>query len=384
MDNTHIQSFWYLLWKEFKKHKAALVGLFIILAFASLALLAPLLGAWLDLDPYKQNALKRYQQAGTRLELSSSEKEAWLEAWKNQYPTLWSELQISLANLPEYTWSSAEDVPYEWIEKAKAERLVILEQLPDKLQQTLQGVKHELDSYHPLGTDELGRDVLARLLYGARVSLGVALLVALSSSLIGLIVGAIAGYYGGFWDSVLMRLTDALLSLPLMPVLIVMSSLSLQKLPLVGSVVSAQDEGLWKLVLILVSFSWMGVARLVRAEVLSLKQREFIWAAKIIGARDLRIFIRHLVPNVLASVLVAVTLGIGESIQFEAALSFLGLGIQQPTPSWGNMLFNAQEIILESPLLALLPGLCILTVTIAFNYVGDGLQKALNPRARQR
>lgn len=384
MSNIHIQSFWYLLWKEFKKHKAALLGLVVILAFASLALMAPLLGAWFDLDPYKQNALKRYQAAGTRIELSSSEKEAWLEAWKNQHPDLWSELQTSLVRLTDYTWSSEEDAPYEWIEKPKAERMDILNRLPSQVKHSLLKAVHELESYHPLGTDELGRDVLARLLYGARVSLGVALLVALSSSLIGLIVGSIAGYYGGLWDSLLMRLTDSLLSLPLMPVLIVMSSLSLQKLPLLGALVSAQDEGLWKLVLILVSFSWMGVARLVRAEVLSLKQREFIWAAKIIGARDLRIFLRHLVPNVLASVLVAVTLGIGESIQFEAALSFLGLGIQQPTPSWGNMLFNAQEIILESPLLALLPGLCILTVTIAFNYVGDGLQKALNPRARQR
>jgi peptide/nickel transport system permease protein len=216
------------------------------------------------------------------------------------------------------------------------------------------------------------------------VSLGVGILVALTSALIGLLIGSVAGYFGGWIDHILMRVTDALLSLPLMPVLIVVSAISFEKVPILNLWLRGNNENIFKLVIILVLFSWMTVAKLVRAEVLSLREREFILASKTLGGRDTFIIFKHIFPNVLAPLLVSVTLGIGESIQFEAALSFLGLGIQQPTPSWGNMLFNAQELITEAPFLAMIPGIFILLVTICFNYMGDGLQEAVNPKSIKR
>jgi peptide/nickel transport system permease protein len=241
-----------------------------------------------------------------------------------------------------------------------------------------------VEKLHILGTDELGRDVLVRLIYGTRVSLGVGILVALASSFIGLIIGCLAGFYGGFWDALLMRITDSLLSLPLLPVLIVMAAIDFTKAPILKYLINQQNQAVLKLVVILCIFSWMWVARLVRGSILSLKEREFIMAARTLGASDFTIIVRHIIPNVIAPLLVSVTLGVGESILFEAALSFLGLGIQPPTPSWGNMLFNAQEMIHEAPGLAILPGLLILATTISFNYIGDGLQDAIDPKAIRR
>lgn len=241
-----------------------------------------------------------------------------------------------------------------------------------------------IEKTHILGTDELGRDVLVRLIYGTQISLGVGILVALASSMIGLIIGCLAGFYGGFWDTLLMRITDSLLSLPLLPVLIVMAAIDFTKTPILKHIITQQNQAVLKLVVILCAFSWMWVARLVRGSILSLKEREFIMAARTLGASDITIMTRHIIPNVIAPLLVSVTLGVGESILFEAALSFLGLGIQPPTPSWGNMLFNAQEMIHEAPGLAILPGLLILATTISINYIGDGLQDAIDPKTIRR
>ncbi len=185
-------------------------------------------------------------------------------------------------------------------------------------------------------------------------------------------------------DTILMRVTDALLSLPIMPVLIVVAAIDLRKIPLMDSLISTGNESILKLVIIFCLFSWMTVARLVRGSILSLREREFVLAARTLGARDRTIILRHMFPNVIAPLLVSVTLGVGESILFEAALSFLGLGIQPPTPSWGNMLFNAQELIYRAPYLAILPGLLIFFVVISFNYLGDGLQDAIDPKAIRR
>jgi peptide/nickel transport system permease protein len=181
-----------------------------------------------------------------------------------------------------------------------------------------------------------------------------------------------------------MRVTDALLSLPILPVMIVVAAIDLQKIPGVSNILSVGNESILKVVFILCLFSWMTVALLVRGSILTLREREFILASKTLGATDFTIIMRHLLPNVLAPLLVSVTLGVGESILFEAALSFLGLGIQPPTPSWGNMLFNAQELIYEAPFLAILPGVLILMVVISFNYVGDGLQDAIDPKTIKR
>lgn len=248
----------------------------------------------------------------------------------------------------------------------------------------------EFSSTHWLGTDEAGRDVLMRLIYGTRISLTVAFVSAFFSAVIGIIVGALAGYFGGKLDAVLMRFTDSLLSLPTVPILIILAAIDFdfRKLPffrdVLWVVLKDIDPSIFKMILILIFFSWMIQARLVRGAILSIKKREFVLAAHTIGMSHFRTITREILPNVLSPVIVAVTLNTGSAILYEAALSFLGLGIQPPTPTWGNMLFNAREIIYESPALAVIPGLLILIVVMAFNFLGDGLQDALDPKAIRR
>ena len=234
---------------------------------------------------------------------------------------------------------------------------------------------------HPLGTDEIGRDLLARLLQGGRVSLAVAVVAALASAVIGTTIGVIAGYYGGRFDALLMRFTDGVISLPLLPLLIVLAAIDLSKLGLPPSVTQSEDVSLYRIILIISVVGWTTVARLVRAETLTLKQREFIRAAVAQGATAGRIMRVHILPNAVSPIIVATTLSVGNIILFESVLSFLGLGIQPPVASWGNMLTNAQELIWSAPQLAVWPGLLIFVTVIAFNFLGDGLQDALDPRA---
>ena len=234
---------------------------------------------------------------------------------------------------------------------------------------------------HPLGTDEIGRDLLARLLQGGRVSLAVAVVAALASAVIGTTIGVIAGYYGGRFDALLMRFTDGVISLPLLPLLIVLAAIDLSKLGLPPSVTQSEDVSLYRIILIISVVGWTTVARLVRAETLTLKQREFVRAAVAQGATGGRIMRVHILPNAVSPIIVATTLSVGNIILFESVLSFLGLGIQPPVASWGNMLTNAQELIWSAPQLAVWPGLLIFVTVIAFNFLGDGLQDALDPRA---
>ena len=221
---------------------------------------------------------------------------------------------------------------------------------------------------HLLGTDSVGRDVLSRLIYAARVSLTVGLLAVGMYVVIGTAVGAAAGYYGGTIDLVLSRLMDIMLSFP--PLIIILFAVSVFGRP-----------SLWNVIIVLGLLGWPPVARLVRGQVLSLRQQEFVQAASALGASDVRVVGRHLLPNAMAPVLVAATFGTANAILVEAALSFLGMGVQPPTPSWGNMLTDAQSLtVLERmPWLWAPPGFMILISVLVINFVGDGLRDALDP-----
>lgn len=237
---------------------------------------------------------------------------------------------------------------------------------------------------HWLGTDDLGRDLLQRLLDGGRVSLLVGLAGAILSAVLGAVIGVTAGYLGGRLDGLLMRFTDGVISLPLLPLLIVLAAIDPAKLGIPRELAQSETFSLYRIVAIVALTGWTTAARLVRAETLSLKTRDFARAARALGARPLRIMYRHILPNAAGSLVVATTMSAGALILLESTLSFLGLGTQPPAASWGNMLTGAQELLHEAPLLALWPGLLIFLTVIAFNFVGDGLQDALDPRSERR
>ena len=219
---------------------------------------------------------------------------------------------------------------------------------------------------HLLGTDEVGRDVLVRVLYGGRVALVVGLGSALLGALIGVVIGAVAGYVGRWVDPLLMRFTDIMLSIPTLPLLLVLARF------IGGSTLS--------MVAILSAFGWMALARIVRGSTLSIREMDYVTAARVIGVGHRSIILRHVVPNAMAPIIVYTTLGISAAILAETSLSYLGLGIQPPEPSWGNMLSNAQQYMQSAPWLVLTPGLFIFLTVIAVNFLGDGLRDALDPR----
>lgn len=234
--------------------------------------------------------------------------------------------------------------------------------------------------HHPLGTDELGRDLMMRLLEGGRVSLAVGLSGALLAALIGLAVGLAAGFAGGITDALLMRLTDAVIALPLLPLLVVLAAVDPARLGLSPELASGELASVVRIVVIVALFGWTTVARLVRASVLRVRRLDYVRAAQALGAGPLSVVLRHVLPNVAGPAIVATTLSIGNVILAESVLSFLGLGIQPPLASWGNMLTNAQELIWQAPALAVWPGLLIFLTVMACNFLGDGLQDALDPR----
>ena len=227
---------------------------------------------------------------------------------------------------------------------------------------------------HLLGTDDMGRDVLSRILYAGRVSLTVGFLATFASLILGMLIGGLAGYFGGLVDNLLMRLTDLFLSFPTLFVLILLSSL------LRETNLNFLRSGMLPVVFVIAILSWMGLARLVRAAFLSLREEEFVLAARAVGARPGRIVLRHILPNSLSTIIVNSTLFVAYSIILESGLSYLGFGVQPPTATWGNMLNRAQMYVYVAPWLGIFPGLMIFFTVISINYIGDGLRDAVDPR----
>ncbi|ADI29907.1 ABC transporter permease [Methylotenera versatilis] len=224
-------------------------------------------------------------------------------------------------------------------------------------------------SIHLMGTDGLGRDVFSRMLYGARISLMVGFVAVGIATAIGIVLGAIAGFYRGWVDTLIMRIVDVMLSIP--------------TFFLILAVIAFLTPSIWNIMIVIGLTSWMGVTRLVRAEFLSLRNREFVLAAQALGAKDARLIFTHLLPNSLTPIIVSSILGIASAVLVESGLSFLGLGVQAPQASWGNILTDGKEYIQFAWWLSLFPGLAILITVLGYNLLGDGLREAYNPRSSQ-
>ena len=233
---------------------------------------------------------------------------------------------------------------------------------------------------HPLGTDELGRDVLLRLLEGGRISLAIGVVAALASAALGSLFGLTAGYVGGWTDRILMRVTDGVIALPLLPLLIVLAALDLTKLGLPRDWIQSEQITLLRIIVLVTLVGWTTAARLVRSATLVTRNQDFVRAARSLGAPVPHILLWHVLPNAVGPLIVATALSVGDVILLESVLSFLGVGIQPPLASWGSMLTNAQELIATAPMLAILPGAMIFSTVISCNLLGDALHRRLNRR----
>lgn len=256
-------------------------------------------------------------------------------------------------------------------------------------------VDAETGRVHHMGTDHIGRDYFSRLIYAGRISLTVAILSVLISETIGIVIGAISGFFGGWIDTILMRFVEFMLTIPQLPLLLIISSMLIRNealIPIPDPVLKFMGDILLlsprdsrnavMIVLVLAGFGWLSAAQLMRGTVLSLREQTFVEASRSLGASNFRIILRDMIPNAMAPIIVDASLGLAGYIVGEAALAFLGFGIADPVPTWGNMLAASQQFMLDRPWLPLVPGLPIFICSLAFNYIGDGLRDALDPRLK--
>ena len=234
---------------------------------------------------------------------------------------------------------------------------------------------------HWFGTDVVGRDILARTIYGGQISLMIGLVAMVVEVIVGVVIGALAGYYGGILDSILMRFTEAMLNIPQLPLLLVLGKLLADKIEPV-SIFGRQFSGSVIVIIVVIGLtSWMGLARIVRANFLSLREQEFVTAARCTGTKNWSIIFEHILPNTMAPIIVSATLAVANAIISEAYVSFLGVGVLPPTATWGNMLNGAYNYIESAPWLWIFPGSLIVLTVLSINFIGDGLRDALDPRA---
>lgn len=374
--HEHELSQWALAWREFKKTRIAAAGLVVIILLYTMAFLCPYFA------PYNPNAFSTGRVTKYRPPLSSVTvlyqlpKETGAERlvslrMQSEYPTLVRDLVLINQDLTDAGFMNTRAVDAFRVEGAKVMATVGSELMEFPIADLKGSDPEEFSGsrFHLFGTDSYGRDILSRIIYGSRVSLSLGFVAVLLSVSLGTLIGLLAGYFGRFADSVLMRFVDVLLAFPaLFLILIIIAAFETIAVPRVVLIV-----------LVLGLTSWMGISRLVRGEVLTVKEREFVLAARTLGFGHARILSRHILPNILTPIIVNATLRIGGIILVEAALSYLNIGVQQPTPSWGNIIFEGKDSLSHAWWISTLPGFAIVLVVVCFNLVGDGLRDAFDP-----
>ncbi|MBN1448527.1 MAG: ABC transporter permease [Bacteroidetes bacterium] len=374
--DEHELSQWALAWREFKKNRIAATGLVVIIILYTIAFLCPYFA------PYHPNAFQDGLVTKFRKPLSSvtvlhlneesvSSRNLASLRMQSDYPSLVRDLVLINRDLTDDGFASTRAVDAFRVEGAEVKATVGDDLVSIPISSLVSPDPEEFAGrrIHLMGTDSYGRDILSRIIYGSRISLTLGFVAVLLSVTFGTLIGLLAGYFGRFTDSVLMRFVDVLLAFPaLFLILIIIAAFETIAVPRVVLIV-----------LVLGLTSWMGISRLVRGEVLAVKEREFVFAARALGLGHARILRRHILPNILTPIIVNATLRIGGIILVEAALSYLNIGVQQPTASWGNIIFEGKDFLSHAWWISTLPGFAIVVVVVCFNLVGDGLRDAFDP-----